>query len=103
MTSTTATPEAIDTNGTHLVGYLVTTYNQLLQVLGPIDEEPGEKVNVLWARRNPVGTVYTIYDWKQPTTPLGPYRWHVGGHDERALIAAAEATGCTALPISING
>lgn len=72
-------------NGTSLVGYVTTTYATLEKVLG----EPYtdfDKSTAHWNIQAPDGTVATIYDYKTYSTPVGEYRWHIGGHSERALL-----------------
>ena len=54
------------TSGTSLVGYLNTTYNKLVSVLGePTYNEPSgdNKVQVEWVVEFE-GKLFTIYDWK---------------------------------------
>lgn len=75
----------INFNGTSLVGYVTTTYATLEKVLGePLTDF--DKSTAHWNIQAPDGTVVTIYDYKEYSTPLGEYRWHIGGHSERALL-----------------
>ena len=75
----------INFNCTCLQGYVTTTYNVLVKELGePITDI--EKSTAHWNIEAPDGTVATIYDWKNWTTPLGEYEWHVGGHGPKALL-----------------
>ena len=58
----------IDCNGTSLVGYVTTTYATLVKELG----EPHtdfDKSTAHWNIQAPDGTVATIYDYKEYTTP----------------------------------
>ena len=75
----------INFNCTSLKGYVSTTYDKLVEVLGePITDI--EKSTAHWNIEAPDGTVATIYDWKEWTTPRGEYEWHIGGHSEKALL-----------------
>lgn len=75
----------ININGTSLVGYVTTTYATLLKELGfPYTDY--DKSTAHWNIQAPDGTVATIYDYKTYSTPHGEYRWHIGGHSERALL-----------------
>jgi len=74
----------INFGGTSLKGYVSTTYDKLVEVLGePITDI--EKSTAHWNIEAPDGTVATIYDWKNWSTPMGEYEWHIGGHSEKAL------------------
>lgn len=75
----------INYGGTSLIGYVLTTYAKLEKVLG----EPCtdfDKSTAHWNIQAPNGTVATIYDYKTYSTPYGEYRWHIGGHSEKALL-----------------
>ena len=75
----------ISADGTHLQGYVHTTYDRLVEVFGqPTYTEPGDKTTAEWILQFGNGTVATIYDYKEYTTPAGMYNWHIGGHDARA-------------------
>ena len=79
-------------SGTSLQGYVSTTYDHIVSVLGKptyTDGDPYEKVNCEWvidvkARDEwddddwQYETV-TIYNWKTGYTPTEEYMWHVGG------------------------
>lgn len=72
-------------SGTCLQGYVVTTYDKIVEVLGePITDI--EKSTAHWNIQAPDGTVATIYDWKEWMTPVGEYEWHIGGHGPKALL-----------------
>ena len=71
--------------GTALVGYIKTNYNDLVEVFGePRYTSSGDdKVTAEWNLEFDVEdecVIATIYDWKVGETPLGKYRWHIGGH-----------------------
>lgn len=77
-------------NGTSLRGEIVTTRAELTRVLGePMTYEEGGKVTLEWGVR--LGsTVANVYDWKryEEGTPTDheEISYHIGGHDEKALI-----------------
>ena len=78
----------INFNDTSLMGYVSTTYDKLVEVLG----EPCtdfEKSTAHWNIQAPDGTVATVYDWKEWSTPMNEYNWHIGGHSETALLLVA--------------
>ena len=81
-----------------LRGHCTTTFNELVARLGKPHIHYGDKTTVEWAFRCHDGTVFTVYDWKQSSTPLGEYRWHVGGTN-LALEAFTRHTGLTAIPL----
>lgn len=71
-------------SGTGRVGFVNTTYDVLVKALGePITDI--EKSTAHWNIQSEDGTVATIYDWKEWTTPMCEYEWHVGGHSSKAL------------------
>jgi hypothetical protein len=67
-------------NGTHLQGTVYTTFAKLQDLLGE-----GDKTTQEWCIEFSDGTVATIYDWKEYSTPMGGYDWHIGGHTRRAV------------------
>lgn len=84
----------INYSGTSLVGYVTTTYATLKKVFGePITDF--DKSTAHWNIQAPDGTVATIYDYKEYHTPLGEYRWHIGGHSDRALLLVEFLLGIT--------
>jgi hypothetical protein len=80
----------IDISGTHLQGYVNTTYAKLVEAFGEPNVEPdGYKVQAEWNLVTSAGDVVTIYDYKQGACYRGdddgiPVEdvtdWHVGGH-----------------------
>ena len=84
-------------NGSHLQGYIVATYDDLVQVFGASsygpDDTGGDKVTCEWNLKFRDGTVATIYDWKEVYTPRGEYRWHIGGLNQAAVDRIHEAMG----------
>lgn len=79
-----------------LRGYCTTTYAALVAVLGEPHTRGGHKTTVEWEFYCRDGTTFTVYDWKESTTPLGEYRWHVGG-SSKALSAFRQYTGLDAV------
>jgi hypothetical protein len=78
----------IDVSGTCLQGYVATTYNKLLYVLGEPTYRNGDGSTCEWALEFEDGSVVTIYDWKTKETPTKVYDWHVGGHSSKAVFLA---------------
>lgn len=77
-----------DSNMTSLQGYVTTHYADLVKLFG----EPlrgGDKTTAEWILKFEDGTVATIYDWKEYTTPMGWYDWHVGGN-KRTVVALVQ-------------
>ena len=72
-----------EANGTSLSGYIKTTYNNLIEVLGPptYDEASGDdKVQIEWVVEFE-GNIFTIYDWKtynREYTINELTDWHIG-------------------------
>lgn len=92
----------IDTNMTHLQGYITATYRDLINVFGePIDGRgcPGEKTDVEWNIQFEDGTVATIYNWKNGFNYCGEFgtpvhsiiSWNIGGHSIKALELVSHA------------
>ena len=91
--------KSVNMNGSSLVGFIETTYGELCAMFGTptFERSKGhdlDKVNSEWLlsfTRNGKATKASIYDWKQsnyrhPTTPLGLYRWHIGGFNTDAVL-----------------
>tara|TARA_R110000796_G_scaffold88116_1_gene189645 strand:- start:7 stop:339 length:333 start_codon:yes stop_codon:yes gene_type:complete len=82
----------VNPNGTSFQGTLLTTYNDIVEVLGLPTREDLDKVNVEWdisfTIKNDDNTerevIATIYDYKMPYTPLNLFSWHIGGKDFEA-------------------
>ena len=86
----------VSANGTCLQGYIETTYDQLVKVFGKPANLEGDKVTVEWSILFFDGTIATIYDWKLSETPMGVYRWHIGGKSQRAVELV---TNCMLVPV----
>ena len=80
-------------NGTSLQGYVSTTYATLVEKFGQPNIGAGDKTNSEWALRFSDGTVATIYDYKEPMTPVTKYDWHIGGLSNRAVHRVCAALG----------
>ena len=94
-------------HGTSLQGYVTTTYDKLLAVLGKptyTDGDPYEKVNCEWVldvkavdewdEDDFTYETVTIYNWKTGYTPTEEYDWHVGGKSFRAQDLVKEILEC---------
>jgi len=80
-------------DGTSLMGYLPTTYSKLVELFGePKGGSSDGKTTCEWCLEFEDGTVVTVYDWKQESTPTSLYNWSVGGYSYRALNLLEEAT-----------
>ena len=85
----------VSVGGTSLVGYIKTTYDEIVEVFGePRYTNSGEdKVTAEWNLEFDVddeNVVATIYDWKLGKTPFGEYDWHIGGYSTQAAHVVAE-------------
>ena len=89
--------EPINTDGTHLQGYIQCCYAELLVLFGrpdPSQLENGYKVDWEWQIEFSDGTVATIYNWKNGPNYCGEAglpaalitEWHVGGFDKTAVL-----------------
>ena len=78
-----------DGNGTSFNGHTIrATVNQLTAVCGEPYEygDPHDKVQYEWVMETEIGTVFTIYDWKEYRTydKDTAINWHIGansGHE----------------------
>lgn len=83
--------------GTHLVGYVTATRNEIEAVFGsPLIEASFEgKVTTEWGIEFADGTIATIYDWKRyeigAPRPTEVYEWHIGGHTRASVEAVSAA------------
>jgi hypothetical protein len=77
-------------SGTSLMGYMTTDYATLVELFGmPHYKGDGEKVTAEWVFEGE-GTVFTIYDYKEPRTPKREYAWHIGGANKSVLLIVRE-------------
>ena len=90
----------VDIAGTHLIGYLEASGDDITRVFGP-SMEPNSldaKTDWEWQVRFDDGTVATIYNYKNgpnyghtDVKQSDVWRWHVGGRDEQAHSRVVEA------------
>ena len=76
-----------DINGTSYQGVIVTTYAELVAALGEPHYNDGDKTTAEWDFVTDKGIVFTIYDYKEDSTPLFEYEWHIGGMDQQVIDA----------------
>lgn len=92
MTYNTTT-DKFKANGTSLQGYIQTTFDKLVELLGePLKGSDDGKTTAEWIVEFE-GEVATIYDWKLKSTPKDLYEWHVGGRSLKVLEHLSEALG----------
>jgi len=85
-------------NGTHLQGYVDTSYQRIVSVFGEPCTGDGYKVDAEWEVRFNDGSVATIYNWKDGKNYCGSMGleldeirdWHIGGHD-KAVVERVKA------------
>jgi len=73
--------------GSSLLGYIKTTYADLVEKFGEPDTIDLDKSTAEWCVEFCVDLGMgdykfvntTIYDWKTDSTPMGEYEWHIGG------------------------
>ena len=85
--------------GTSLQGYTKTTFAALVATMGKPHSRNGDKTTVEWSWKLENGESFTVYDWKERSTPEGIYMWHIGGHSQQALAAFRRFTGLPAFPV----
>ncbi len=73
-----------DMSGTHLQGYVLTTYDHLVERFGEPSSTWGDKTTAEWSL-DIGGQHVTIYDWKEMNTPKNEYWWHIGGRYDTAV------------------
>ena len=81
--------------GTSLAGYVMTTFDRLRGAFGPPDTG-SDKTTAEWRLRFENGMVVTIYDYKEDSTPLYMYDWHIGSpkaFQDEAVKAVHAALG----------
>ena len=73
-------------NMTGFRGYVEASLGELCEVFGKPDYGPNDhnldKTTCEWHLKFEDGLVASIYDYKVGYTPIGPYEWHIGGHDK---------------------
>lgn len=73
-----------DSVGTSLIGYVATTYDDLVKLFGEPNTQMNDKVNAQWIieihdAADRLWHIVTIYDYKNSSIPKLQYHWHVGG------------------------
>jgi hypothetical protein len=83
-------------NGSHLLGYIRASYDDLVELFGEPNGGDDDKVHNSWdieftiyTKKGEVeDTVYcNLYDWKEvdhSVSQRGEYDWHIGGVDPQA-------------------
>ena len=93
--------------GTHLQGYVDTTYDDLVSLFGePVRSYPGSKVDWQWAILFDNGVIATVYNWKNGPSYMGPAgktkdqitEWHIGGLDTKSVSMVLLAMASTLQP-----
>jgi|TARA_R110002126_G_scaffold270479_1_gene414291 hypothetical protein len=100
----------VNTSGTSFRGNVLTTYNDIVEVLGDPTQQNLDKVNVEWdiefIVKNDDDTerevIATIYDWKMPSVPYGLYVWHIGGNEPEAVDLVHQYLNSNNLDISFD-
>jgi hypothetical protein len=92
--------DSTSVKGTSLKGYITTTYETLVNLLGPsLEGSDDGKTTAEWTLEFDDGTVATIYDWKTGSTPTNLHQWHIGGKTHQAVELVEKAlnikTDCT--------
>jgi hypothetical protein len=73
-------------NGTRYLGYVNTTYDEIVRTLGqPKEGSADGKTTCEWHVEFEDGSVATVYDWKVGHTPKNLHDWHIGGRSGIAL------------------
>ena len=88
--------EAVNVNGTSFMGYVKTTYADLVEKFGEPTYTYGDKTTVEWVLEFETDgelIVATIYDYKMLETPYGEFNWHVGGFSIDAVYAVETVLG----------
>lgn len=93
----------INTNGTHLQGYIHCDYDKLTETFGyPLSERFDDyKSDAEWVIQFNDGTIATIYNYKNGRNYLGDAGlypeeitdWHIGGYDQQAVEKIVKALG----------
>jgi hypothetical protein len=76
--------------GTGLMGYVDTTYQNLIATFGEPGDGDGYKFHAEWILSTPAG-VATIYDYKESQPVEDVTNWHVGGHNARVITYVEDA------------
>ncbi len=89
-----------DIKKSHLYGYVMATYEELIACFGLPNElfSDVQKVGCEWMLVFDDGTFATLYSYSEPQgqtaeIPKDRYRWHIGGRSNHAVDRIAEAIG----------
>jgi len=74
-----------DAHLTSYQGIVNTTYARLVEIFGKPHITGGDKTNSEWIIKFSNGQVATIYDYKEPNTPVYDYDWHIGGNNRQVV------------------
>ena len=105
MKFTTHNQAIIETNGTHLQGYIQTNYADLIKVFGIPKVWDDYKTDAEWKVCFEDGTRATIYNYKDGKNYCGKYglevqeikEWHIGGFNQDAVDRVLKALHATDL------
>lgn len=103
MKFTTHNEAVIDTNMSHLQGYVEVSYADLVKTFGEPFYGDGYKSDAEWKVCFEDGTRATIYNWKNGKNYCGDNglethrinEWHVGGYEKKAVQRVQEALNIT--------
>ena len=56
--------DTMQANGTHLQGYIIAKYSELVEIFGEPESSDGYKVSGEWIVIDNNDRVFTVYDWK---------------------------------------
>lgn len=111
MNYATHNDQEVDIDGTHFMGYVRASYDELVSLFGQPTDSDGYKVDAEWHVLFRDGAVATIYNWKNGRNYLGEdgtpvqriTEWNVGGRDGpnvyiriSAIIASLQRYGVKA-------
>ncbi len=92
-------------NGTHLQGYVMANYADIVAVFGKPTVRDDYKCDAEWMIKFSDGTVATLYNYKNGKNYLGKEglaktkitEWNIGGHNERVVeLVQGALSGLTA-------
>ena len=97
-------------DGSHMLGYIRTSYDQLVELFGEPNGGECDKTHNSWdiefniydKKGRVEDTVYcNLYDWKEVDHTIsqrGKYDWHIGGVDPRADFLIYDLLGHSPRP-----
>ena len=69
-------------NGTSYQGFVRLTHSDIVAAFGQGDD-CCDKTTQEWVFESDTGEVFSLYDWKEQTTPQHEYEWHIGAEEHR--------------------